>query len=74
MKRTISKLLEAYETGKMSRRDLVQGLALMAATAETASAAGFQGNSINDISLYVSNLERSTDFLPAHLQLQGKQT
>jgi catechol 2,3-dioxygenase-like lactoylglutathione lyase family enzyme len=62
MKRTISKLLEAYEKGKMSRRDLVQGLALMAATAETASAAGFQGNSINHISLYVSNLERSTDF------------
>jgi catechol 2,3-dioxygenase-like lactoylglutathione lyase family enzyme len=62
MKRTISRLLEAYENGKMSRRDLVQGLALMAATAETASAAGFQGNSVNHISLYVSNLERSTDF------------
>jgi len=62
MKRTISRLLEAYEKGKMSRRDLVRGLALMAATAETASAAGFQGNSINHISLYVSNLDRSTDF------------
>jgi catechol 2,3-dioxygenase-like lactoylglutathione lyase family enzyme len=62
MKRTISRLLEAYENGKMSRRDLVQGLALMAATAETASAAGFQGNSVNHISLYVGNLERSTDF------------
>jgi catechol 2,3-dioxygenase-like lactoylglutathione lyase family enzyme len=62
MKRTISRLLEAYEKGKMSRRDLVQGLTLMAASAQTASAAGFQGNSINHISLYVSNLERSTDF------------
>jgi catechol 2,3-dioxygenase-like lactoylglutathione lyase family enzyme len=62
MKRTISRLLEAYEKGKMSRRDLVQGLALMAATAETASAAAFQGNSVNHVSLYVSNLERSTDF------------
>jgi catechol 2,3-dioxygenase-like lactoylglutathione lyase family enzyme len=62
MKRTISRLLEAYENGKMSRRDLVQGLALLAATAETASAAGFQGNSVNHISLYVSNLERSTNF------------
>ena len=62
MKRTISRLLEAYEKGKMSRRDLVQGLALMAATAETASAAGFQGNSVNHVSLYVNNLERSTDF------------
>jgi catechol 2,3-dioxygenase-like lactoylglutathione lyase family enzyme len=62
MKRTISRLLEAYEKGKMSRRELVQGLALVAATAETAAAAGFQGNSINHISLYVSNLDRSTDF------------
>lgn len=62
MKRTISRLLEAYEEGKMSRRDLVQGLALLAAASGTASAAGFQGNSINHISLYVSNLQRSTDF------------
>jgi catechol 2,3-dioxygenase-like lactoylglutathione lyase family enzyme len=62
MKRTISRLLEAYENGKMSRRDLVQGLALLAATSETASAAGFQGNSLNHISLYVSNLDRSTNF------------
>ncbi|HUI77155.1 MAG TPA: VOC family protein [Bryobacteraceae bacterium] len=62
MKSTISKLLTAYETGKMSRRDLVQGLALLAASSVTASAAGFQGNSINHVSLFVSNLERSTDF------------
>jgi catechol 2,3-dioxygenase-like lactoylglutathione lyase family enzyme len=62
MKGTISRLLEAYETGKMSRRDLVQGLALLAASTGTASAAGFQGNSVNHISLYVSNLQRSTDF------------
>jgi catechol 2,3-dioxygenase-like lactoylglutathione lyase family enzyme len=62
MKRAISRLLEGYENGKMSRRDLVQGLALLAASSGTASAAGFQGNSINHISLYVSNLQRSTDF------------
>ena len=62
MTSTISKMLEGYEKGKMSRRDLVQGLALLAAGAGTASAAGFQGNSINHISVYVSNLQRSTDF------------
>jgi len=62
MKSTISKLLGAYEKGKMSRRDLVQGLALLAASSGTASAAGFQGNSINHISLFVGNLQRSTDF------------
>lgn len=62
MTSTISRLLEAYENGRMSRRDLVQGLALLAAGAGTAAAAGFQGNSINHLSLYVSNLQRSTDF------------
>ena len=62
MTNTISKLLEAYEKGKMSRRQLVQGLAVLAASSGTASAAGFQGNSINHISLQVSNLQRSTDF------------
>ena len=62
MESTISRLLAAYENRKMSRRELVQGLALLAACSGTASAAGFQGNSINHISLYVSNLQRSTDF------------
>jgi catechol 2,3-dioxygenase-like lactoylglutathione lyase family enzyme len=54
--------LEAYEKGKLSRRQLVQGLALLAAGSSAAEAAGFQGNSINHISLFVSNLQRSTDF------------
>ena len=62
MNDTISKLLEAYEKGNMSRRRLIQGLALLAATSTAAEAAGFQGNSINHVSLYVSNLQRSTDF------------
>ena len=62
MTSTISKMLEGYEKGKMSRRDLVRGLALLAGGAGAASAAGFQGNSINHISVYVSNLQRSTDF------------
>jgi glyoxylase I family protein len=62
MHSTISRLLETYENGKMSRRELVQGLTLLAAGTGTAAAAGFQGNSINHISLVVSNLQRSTDF------------
>jgi catechol 2,3-dioxygenase-like lactoylglutathione lyase family enzyme len=62
MKSTISKMLEAYENGKVSRRGLIQGLALLAAGSSTAQAAGFQGNSLNHISLQVSNLQRSTDF------------
>ena len=62
MKDTISKLLEAYEKGTMSRRRLIQGLAILAAGSTAAEAAGFEGNSINHISLQVSNLQRSTDF------------
>src|SRR5215831_17125924 len=62
MKDTISRLLEAYEKGNMSRRRLIQGLAILAAGSTAAEAAGFQGNSINHISLQVSNLQRSTDF------------
>src|SRR6266536_1901610 len=62
MTNRISRLLEAYEKGKLSRRQLVQGLAVLAATSTAAEAAGFQGNSINHISLFVSNLQRSTDF------------
>src|SRR5262249_5901315 len=62
MKSTISRLLEAYEKGKMSRRQLVQGLAFLLTGSSAAEAAGFQGNSVNHISLQVSNLQRSTDF------------
>jgi catechol 2,3-dioxygenase-like lactoylglutathione lyase family enzyme len=62
MEGTISRLLETYENGKLSRRDLVQGLVLLAASAGTMSAAGFQGNTINHVSLDVSDLQRSTDF------------
>ena len=62
MKHTISKLLEHCENGKLSRRELVQGLALLAASSSKLSAAGFQGNGINHVSIYVSNLQRSTDF------------
>ena len=62
MESAISRLLETYEKGKVSRRDLVQGLVLLAASSGTMSAAGFQGNTINHVSLDVSDLERSTDF------------
>lgn len=62
MTSVISKLLETYENGKLSRRDLVQGLALLAASSSTASAAGFQGNTINHVSLAVSDVQKSTDF------------
>ena len=62
MESAISRLLETYEKGKLSRRDLVQGLALLLAGSGTMSAAEFKGSSINHVSLNVGDLERSTDF------------
>lgn len=62
MQDTISRLLKTYENGKLSRRQLVQGLAVLAAGSGTASAAGFEGNGINHVSLQVANLQRSTDY------------
>ena len=62
MKNAISRLLKTYEDRKLSRRELVEGLALLAAGAGTAAAAGFQGNTINHVSLYVSDMQRSSDF------------
>jgi len=62
MKDTISRLLQTYESGKMSRRELVQGLAVLAAGAGTASAAGFQGSTINHVHMFVTDLQKSTDY------------
>ena len=62
MKLAISNLLKSYEDRKLSRRQLVEGLALMAAATQTASAAGFQGTTIHHLSLQVSNLQKSTDW------------
>jgi len=62
MQNMISGLLSSYENGKLSRRELVQGLTLLAAFGSTASAAGFQGNGINHVSLTVADMKRSSEF------------
>ena len=62
MEDTISRLLKAYEGGRLHRRELVKGLALLAAGPGAASAAGFQGNGVHHVSLYVSDIRRSTEF------------
>ncbi len=58
----IAKLLKSYDDRKLSRRELAQGLAVLAAGSQTVSAAGFQGNTINHVSLQVSDLNKSSDF------------
>ena len=64
----ITELVQKFERGALTRRQLIQGLsALVAAgpaSAEGAaqSGAGLQATGINHTSVLVSNLERSTEF------------
>ena len=62
MENTISKLLAHYEHGKISRRELVQGLALLAVAGSTASAAGFKAGTINHVSIQVTNMQKSAEW------------
>ena len=62
MQNMISGLLSGYENGRLSRRELIQGLTLLAAAGSTASAAGFQGNGINHVSLCVADMKLSAEF------------
>ena len=65
MDSAISTLLGRYESGKISRRAFVQGMAALAATAAgsaTAAAADFKVDSVNHVSLLVSDLQKSADF------------
>ncbi len=69
MEQLISKMLQGYELGKVSRRQLIQGLAAVAASAYTIPAYGstFQGVALNHIALRVTNVQRSRDFYQKHL-------
>jgi len=65
MESTISVLLQRYEHGTLTRRDLVTGLAaLMAAGTEASaqSAPTLKGTRIDHVSVQVSDLQRSKDF------------
>jgi hypothetical protein len=74
MKSTISKLSKTYENGKLSRRDLVQGLALLAAGSGTVSAGGIprkQHQSRLSVRQRSATIER---FLPTRVGLHREQT
>jgi catechol 2,3-dioxygenase-like lactoylglutathione lyase family enzyme len=61
MERAMSQLLQAYESGKLSRRALLQGLALVAVGSAPAEAA-FRSDGINHVSLYVTDMTKSAEF------------
>ena len=65
MEQTISYLLDRFERGGITRRELIQALALVAAAGTTASAAGLQAGSINHASVLVSDMPRSIEFYRA---------
>ena len=66
MEHMIAKLLQDFENGKMSRRQLIQSLALAATAASAASAAGdgkgFKATAVNHISYGVADYARTRDF------------
>ena len=66
MESIISDLLSRFENGAMSRRELVGGLAMLAASGPAAGAAqqelDFRNATIDHVSIQVADLQRSVDF------------
>src|SRR5437588_4519881 len=65
MEPTISDLLSSYEKGSLSRRQLVQGLALLTASGTAATAQediDFKTSDIDHLSIQVADMQRSVDF------------
>lgn len=67
----ISSLLGHYETGQLSRRELILGLAALAATPQSSaqSSSSLKGTEMNHIAIYVSDVQRSRDFYRELLDL-----
>jgi glyoxylase I family protein len=66
MESIISDLVSRFEKGALSRRELVQGLTLLAASATGAAAQqnniDFKSADIDHVSIQVADLQRSVDF------------
>jgi catechol 2,3-dioxygenase-like lactoylglutathione lyase family enzyme len=66
METIISNLVSQFENGTLSRRQLVRGLAMLAATGTAARAAqddiDFKTADIDHVSIQVADLQRSVDF------------
>jgi catechol 2,3-dioxygenase-like lactoylglutathione lyase family enzyme len=65
MESIISNLLTRFEKGALSRRELVRGLAMLAASTTAAAAqedTDFKSADIDHVSIQVADLQRSVDF------------
>jgi len=61
----ISNLVTGFEKGTLTRRELIRGLAMLAASGTAATAAedsGLKAAKIDHVSIQVTNLQRSIDF------------
>ncbi len=76
MEKEIDRMVCSFESGRMTRRELVAGLMALAAAGTDASAAAraqqstFQATGLNHIALRVTDVERSRDFYVRHLGLE----
>jgi catechol 2,3-dioxygenase-like lactoylglutathione lyase family enzyme len=59
---TISDLVTRFERGHLTRRELIQALAMVAAAGTTAAAVPLRSGSINHASVLVSDMTRSIEF------------
>jgi catechol 2,3-dioxygenase-like lactoylglutathione lyase family enzyme len=67
MKNMFSKMLDRYERGEISRRQLLAGLtAAAAAPVAAADESTFRGVELNHIAIRVTNIPRSRDFYRKH--------
>ena len=76
MEREIGQLLQGFESGRLSRRELIGALTAMAAGSTVLAKAArqdapmFQAVGLNHIALSVTDLARSRDFYVQHLGLR----
>jgi catechol 2,3-dioxygenase-like lactoylglutathione lyase family enzyme len=79
MEREVSRILKDYETGRVTRRQVVTRLALLGAAAAGAGGTSsgepgpgptFEASGLNHIALGVTDVERSRDFYTKHLGLR----
>jgi catechol 2,3-dioxygenase-like lactoylglutathione lyase family enzyme len=67
MESAIANLVDGFERGSLTRRQLIQGLSMLAAAAQAPATAavqppGLRGTGIDHVSVLVSDLQRSAEF------------
>jgi hypothetical protein len=71
MENLISNLVRRYELGSLTRRELIQSLAMLTAATGTASAAGFRASSIDHVSVAHSLMMSDAIDLPHPASSEG---